>query len=729
MATSRKVIRFFCSVVIVAICALVLTISMVSAADIIFVGLGENYTMIQSAVAVANSSDTIIVRDGIYTENIDVTVDNLTIRSENGSANCIVNALNQTDHVFSVTADYVNISGFTVQDATGSGKAGIYLTNVDHCTISENIAMWNDYGIYLYASHNNNLTDNNAADNNYGIYLYFWSWFNHLTNNTANSNKFYGIYLFISSNYNNLTVNTASNNTHTGIYLEISSYNTLTDNTASKNSYGIHLYASSNNNILTNNTASNNGNGIYLDDSGINTLTGNTASSNNPNGIYLDSSDLNTLTGNTASSNAHNGIVLVSSSYNTLTDNTASYNSVGIALASLITTNNILTGNTASNNDYGIYLDMTAEGTNYITGNTANSNDYGIYLFSSSNNLIYNNYFNNIQNADDDGNNVWNISKTSGTNIIGGSWLGGNYWSDYTGEDLDGNGLGDTLLPYNSSGNMILGGDWLPLVKSEVYTKTDVGVTSKITIANSTDLAANLPPEYAGVDISNTVVLNVNVTDNTPGNIADDAYTDITISVGTMDIGTCKVFKAGMGFLPEVPDVKTLPTVKPPGEPAFSRNVANNTVTVRLYVGDPLLAVLPPAEPPIFDTGEGSYPSMSGTFTGTITPSRNLTVSTLSTYYCEGTGGHTRSFELTENTTPIASGVWGGYAGEWHNITFTEVTLIKDHEYRYVIETGSYPQIIHAQSFNATGGKITCTEFVDINGKRHEGWIPAIRLH
>jgi len=32
-------------------------------------------------------------------------------------------------------------------------------------------------------------------------------------------------------------------------------------------------------------------------------------------------------------------------------------------------------------------------------------------------------------------------------------------------------------------------------------------------------------------------------------------------------------------------------------------------------------------------------------------------------------------------------------------------------------------------SYNATGGVITCSEFTDINGKRHEGGIPAIRLH
>ena len=48
-----------------------------------------------------------------------------------------------------------------------------------------------------------------------------------------------------------------------------------------------------------------------------------------------------------------------------------------------------------------------------------------------------------------------------------------------------------------------------------------------------------------------------------------------------------------LGFLPEVDDVTVLPTVD--GDPAFSRDLANKTVTVRLYVGDPLLGVIPPA--------------------------------------------------------------------------------------------------------------------------------------
>jgi hypothetical protein len=84
---------------------------------------------------------------------------------------------------------------------------------------------------------------------------------------------------------------------------------------------------------------------------------------------------------------------------------------------------------------------------------------------------------------------------------------------------------------------------------------------------------------------------------------------------------------------------------------------------------------------------------------------------------------------FTRTAPLLAKGAWEGYGGDWQNITLSpEMTLLRNHEYRYVIKTGSYPQIIHAHEYNATGGVITCTEFVDINGKRHDGWIPAIRL-
>ena len=92
----------------------------------------------------------------------------------------------------------------------------------------------------------------------------------------------------------------------------------------------------------------------------------------------------------------------------------------------------------------------------------------------------------------------------------------------------------------------------------------------------------------------------------------------------------------------------------------------------------------------------------------------------LYTYPCPGTGGHTEY---------AVEASWNGYTGDWHNLTFNNsFTLYANETYNYTIRTGSYPQIIHEQSWNATGGKITCSEFVDVNGKRHEGWIPAIRL-
>ena len=47
---------------------------------------------------------------------------------------------------------------------------------------------------------------------------------------------------------------------------------------------------------------------------------------------------------------------------------------------------------------------------------------------------------------------------------MGGPKIGGNYWDDYIGEDLDGDLIGDTEIPYNSSGNINHGGDYHPLI-------------------------------------------------------------------------------------------------------------------------------------------------------------------------------------------------------------------------------------------------------------------------
>jgi parallel beta-helix repeat protein len=240
-------------------------------------------TPIQHAINNAIAGNTICVKNGTYNENVDVGT-RLTIRSENGSASTTVQAQSAGDHIFNVSVDYVNISGFTATGATGGGKAGIYLNNgVSNCNISDNNASYNFFGIYLPYSSNNNT----------------------LANNTANSNTQYGILLESSCNNNTLTGNTANLNTQHGIVVEgWSNNNTLTSNTANSNTqYGIYLWYSGNNNTLTNNTANLNSNhGIVLEGSSDNNITCNWVAHNEQRGFYL-------LGGSTGNNISYNNIM------------------------------------------------------------------------------------------------------------------------------------------------------------------------------------------------------------------------------------------------------------------------------------------------------------------------------------------------------------------------------------------------------------------------------------
>jgi hypothetical protein len=134
--------------------------------------------------------------------------------------------------------------------------------------------------------------------------------------------------------------------------------------------------------------------------------------------------------------------------------------------------------------------------------------------------------------------------------------------------------------------------------------------------------------------------------------------------------------------------------------------------------------------PPSFNTGLGTYPSVPGTFNGTIRASETITVDALYTYPCAGTGGHTEYAAISyQNGTVLAETQWNGYTGDWQNLFFdNNFTLLACETYNYTIITRSYPQIIHAGSKDVIGGIITCSEFIDVNGNQHEDWIPAIRL-
>jgi parallel beta-helix repeat protein len=249
----------------------------------------------------------------------------------------------------------------------------------------------------------------------------------------------------------------------------------------------------------------------------------------------MSSSSDSTLTGNNANSNVYYGIILSSSSDSTLMGNNVNSNvHYGIYLSD--SSNSTLTGNTANSNDRGIYLRSSSDST--LTGNTANSNnDYSIYLdYHSSNNLIYNNYFNNTKNAYDIDNNQWNTTKTAGTNIIGGPYLGGNYWGDYAGGDTNADGLGDTLLPYNSSGNIQNGGDWLPLVQDSVGAPT-----------------VSITPQTQQIHVGNTSTVNITI------NKVPDGLSGYNLTVSLSNASVAEILSVSPPSWAPLNDNSTLP--------------------------------------------------------------------------------------------------------------------------------------------------------------------------
>ncbi|MCZ7402831.1 MAG: right-handed parallel beta-helix repeat-containing protein [Candidatus Methanoperedens sp.] len=233
----------------------------------------------------------------------------------------------------------------------------------------------------------------------------------------------YGVYFL---GLTNVTVkNVIVTDWDTGIYYKYALKSNIINNTANSNRVLGIFMQNSNNNILIGNIASNNGEGIELVESANNTLSGNNASNNDYNGIRLS------FSGNTN---------------NTFIDNIVNSNQVGFVLGSGIdggSTNNFLSRNIVSNNSIGIQLSSF-----------------------SNNNTVYDNYFNNANNVYDVGNNIWNLTKTAGVNIIGDPYLAGNVWANPSGSGFsqtcaDSNSDGICDSPYTLDSSNI---DYLPLV-------------------------------------------------------------------------------------------------------------------------------------------------------------------------------------------------------------------------------------------------------------------------
>jgi len=360
-----------------------------------------------------------------------------------------------------------NFTTVTGNQVNNNRSFGIRNTLSSSNTIANNTANNNGIGIRLFTSFggltstNVSFTNNTANNNRVGISVISGtldpSQPNVFTNNIANDNTDVGIRLINGASFNIFTNNTANNNT-IGMLLSGSTNNTLTDNTMNFNLFNFDITGSSDahfeHTIATSNTVD--GKPILYVKDITNTIFDSSTNAGTFYCIRCDNVTINDL----ALTNNGAGVTLVSTNNSIVEGINANNNNNGIRL--ILSSSNTIANNTANSNVNGIQL-LSSSNANTLSSNFVTNNGLGIRALFSNGNLIFNNFFDNSNNAFDNDLNSWNITKTAGTNIIDGPFLGGNFWSDYLGGDLDSDTIGDTLLPYNANGNITNGGDFLPL--------------------------------------------------------------------------------------------------------------------------------------------------------------------------------------------------------------------------------------------------------------------------